>query len=213
MPKGRRSNPSTEKDGKWFPHGAEFQNQFISTTASMLMQTIEPDVQEIETTLPLLSKIQPQKVLNMEFPFSRHDNRHALQNTGEYFDTGLGRKKPDKEKSQLNSLNFNLWCHDKPPAVTCRLDGFSNYQTSYVFQQQEQTEPSFYRRYPKNHLEKAQLFKHLPDSAVWIPDYDRYKTPVTSSDSSSKPGAGSVTAVSSESSVGSGSDVSSKTSV
>ncbi|XP_030060729.1 testis-expressed protein 36 isoform X2 [Microcaecilia unicolor] len=175
MPKGRRSNPSTEEDGKW-------------------------------------------KVLNMEFPFSRHDNRHALHKSGEYFDTGLGRKKPDREKSQLNSLNFNLWCHEKPPDATSSLDGFTNYQTSYIYQNQQHKEPAVYRRYPKNHLEKAQWFKPLQNSAVWIPNYDNYITPVcsiTASDVSSKCNADLVTAssVSSNSSVGSASDVSSKASV
>ncbi|XP_029465913.1 testis-expressed protein 36 [Rhinatrema bivittatum] len=177
MPKGRLSNPSTEKDGKWFYHDAEFQNQFISTTSSMLKKSNKLDVPETEKTLPMLSKILPQKALNMEFPFSQHDNRHALQDKGEYFDTGLGRKKPAKEKNQRNSLNFNLWCHERPPEATGKWDGFTNYQTSYVYQQNQ--EPFFYRRYPKDHLEKYHRIKALRKDC-WTPNYDNFSTPICS---------------------------------
>uniref|UniRef100_A0A452I8S8 Domain of unknown function with conserved HDNR motif domain-containing protein n=1 Tax=Gopherus agassizii TaxID=38772 RepID=A0A452I8S8_9SAUR len=87
MPKGRLANPSTERDGAWFPHLGIFHSQPESVTDCMLKQVQNPEeVQYIEKRLPLVYKIREQKAVKNHFPFSTHDNRHCLQNVGEYFD-------------------------------------------------------------------------------------------------------------------------------
>ncbi|NWX42891.1 TEX36 protein, partial [Steatornis caripensis] len=57
-----------------------------------------------------------QKAVNNNFPFSSHDNRHCLQNVGEYFDLGMGRRKVEPERRQQNSQNFFLWAHESVPS-------------------------------------------------------------------------------------------------
>ncbi|CAM4594802.1 unnamed protein product [Caretta caretta] len=87
MPKGRLANPSTARDGAWFPHFGLFHSQPESITDYMLKQVQNPEeVQYIEKRLPLVYKIREQKAVKNHFPFSTHDNRNCLQNVGEYFD-------------------------------------------------------------------------------------------------------------------------------
>ncbi|NXX80984.1 TEX36 protein, partial [Urocolius indicus] len=57
-----------------------------------------------------------QKAMNNSFPFSSHDNRHCLQNVGEYFDFGMGLRKVEPERQQQNSQNFFLWAHESVPS-------------------------------------------------------------------------------------------------
>ncbi|KAK2519529.1 Tex36 [Columba guinea] len=98
-----------------------------------------------------------QKAVNNNFPFSSHDNRHCLQNVGEYFDSGMGRKKPPPERRQQNSHNFFLWAHESVPS---REDGLTVYQTSFV--RGQSIEQPFGRRYPKHHSEKWCTGKPVP---------------------------------------------------
>uniref|UniRef100_A0A674K365 Testis expressed 36 n=1 Tax=Terrapene triunguis TaxID=2587831 RepID=A0A674K365_9SAUR len=70
-----------------FPHLGIFHSQPESITDCMLKQVQNPEeVQYIEKRLPLVYKIREQKAVKNHFPFSTHDNRHCLQNVGEYFD-------------------------------------------------------------------------------------------------------------------------------
>ncbi|XP_075791894.1 testis-expressed protein 36 [Pelodiscus sinensis] len=160
MPKGRLAKPSTERDGAWFPHLGIFQSQHESITDCMLKQVQNPEeVQYIEKRLPLVYKIREQKAVKKHFPFSTHDNRHCLQNVGEYFDFSLGRKKIEPERSQQTSQNFCLWAHEYIPS---NHDGFTIYQTSFIGHQE--TERPFCRRYPKQHLERCYIYKSIPEN-------------------------------------------------
>uniref|UniRef100_A0A7M4ERV8 Testis expressed 36 n=1 Tax=Crocodylus porosus TaxID=8502 RepID=A0A7M4ERV8_CROPO len=113
------------------------------------------EAESIEKKLPVAYKIREQQAVN-NFPFSSHDNKHCLQNGGEYFDFGLGRKKVKPERSQQKSENFFLWAHESIPSSN---DGFSIYQTSFTGDQN--TERPFCRHYPKQHLERCWIDKPI----------------------------------------------------
>ncbi|XP_006026650.2 testis-expressed protein 36 [Alligator sinensis] len=139
-----------------FPHPGVLQSQPESITGSMLKQVQNPEeVESIEKKLPVAYRIREQQAVN-NFPFSSHDNKHCLQNRGEYFDFGLGRKKVKPERSQQKSENFFLWAHESIPSSN---DGFSIYQTSFTGDQN--TERPFCRRYPKQHLERCCIDKPI----------------------------------------------------
>uniref|UniRef100_A0A8C4J7L8 Testis expressed 36 n=1 Tax=Dromaius novaehollandiae TaxID=8790 RepID=A0A8C4J7L8_DRONO len=87
MPKGRSANPRAEHDGAWFAHIGLCQSQPESTTGSALKQVQSVgEAQYIAQRLPPGYRAREQKAVNNNFPFSSHDNRHCLQNVGEYFD-------------------------------------------------------------------------------------------------------------------------------
>ncbi|XP_053890265.1 testis-expressed protein 36 isoform X2 [Malaclemys terrapin pileata] len=166
---GLRTPPPTLRRGvKWaiprlwtqFPHLGIFHSQPESITDCMLKQVQNPEeVQYIEKRLPLVYKIREQKAVKNHFPFSTHDNRHCLQNVGEYFDFSLGRKKVEPERRQQNSQNFCLWAHEYIPNSH---DGFTIYQTSFIGDQD--TKRPFCRRYPKQHLERCYIYKSIPEN-------------------------------------------------
>ncbi|XP_013800394.2 testis-expressed protein 36 [Apteryx mantelli] len=159
MPKGRSANPCTERDGAWFTHMGLCQSHPESTTGSALKQVQNAEeVEYIEERLPPGYRAREQKAVNNNFPFSSHDNRHCLQNVGEYFDFGFGRKKVEPERRQQNSQNFCLWAHESVPSSD---DGFTIYQTSFM--KDQNTERPFCRRYPKHHLEKCYSDKPIPE--------------------------------------------------
>uniref|UniRef100_A0A8C3IZ11 Domain of unknown function with conserved HDNR motif domain-containing protein n=1 Tax=Chrysemys picta bellii TaxID=8478 RepID=A0A8C3IZ11_CHRPI len=106
-----------------------------------------------------IPRLWTQKAVKNHFPFSTHDNRHCLQNVGEYFDFSLGRKKVEPERRQQNSQNFCLWAHEYIPNSH---DGFTIYQTSFIGDQD--TKRPFCRRYPKQHLERCYIYKSIPEN-------------------------------------------------
>ncbi|XP_021147699.2 testis-expressed protein 36 isoform X1 [Columba livia] len=141
-----------------FAHVEVCQSQPESITSSAQKQVQDlGEAQRIEESLPLAYKTREQKAVNNNFPFSSHDNRHCLQNVGEYFDSGMGRKKPPPERRQQNSHNFFLWAHESVPS---REDGLTVYQTSFV--RGQSIEQPFGRRYPKHHSEKWCTGKPVP---------------------------------------------------
>ncbi|XP_013223545.3 testis-expressed protein 36 isoform X2 [Columba livia] len=158
MPRGRSAQPSDQRPGAWFAHVEVCQSQPESITSSAQKQVQDlGEAQRIEESLPLAYKTREQKAVNNNFPFSSHDNRHCLQNVGEYFDSGMGRKKPPPERRQQNSHNFFLWAHESVPS---REDGLTVYQTSFV--RGQSIEQPFGRRYPKHHSEKWCTGKPVP---------------------------------------------------
>ncbi|MEE6486356.1 hypothetical protein FKM82_014581 [Ascaphus truei] len=169
MPKGTLNNPSTEKDGIWFPQIGEIKRLPRTSTQTMFHQAkISPGRHDLR--LPLIC--QTQKGVQNGFPFSSHDNKHVLQGVGEYFDLGLGRKKTLKEKRRNNSQNFNVWCHGTPPRATSYGDGFTNHQVSYGGRQD--TERPLLKRYPKHHHERsARSIRPDPENDfMWFADVD-----------------------------------------
>ncbi|XP_072197066.1 testis-expressed protein 36 [Excalfactoria chinensis] len=130
MPKGRWPNRNTERAGAWFAHAGECQGQLESTTHSAQRQGQDLQAaQWAENHLPLMFRAREQKAVNNNFPFSSHDNRHCLENVGEYFDFGLGRRKVEPQRRQQNSQNFFQWASE---SIRRNEDGLTIYQTSFV---------------------------------------------------------------------------------
>uniref|UniRef100_A0A8C0BRF2 Domain of unknown function with conserved HDNR motif domain-containing protein n=1 Tax=Buteo japonicus TaxID=224669 RepID=A0A8C0BRF2_9AVES len=87
MSRGRCSHPSEQRTGAWFAHVGVCQDKPESTTTSALKQVQNSGAaQYVEDRLPLAYRTREQRAVNNNFPFSSHDNRHCLQNVGEYFD-------------------------------------------------------------------------------------------------------------------------------
>ncbi|XP_009561785.2 testis-expressed protein 36 [Cuculus canorus] len=156
----RRSASCQLRAGAWFTHVGASDSQYESTTSSALKQVQNSKAAQCtEDSLPLTYRAREQSAANNNFPFSAHDNRHSLQNTGEYFDFGLGRKKVEPERRQQNSQNFFLWA---PEPVSSSNDGLTTYQRSFV--KDQNTETPFCRRYPKHHLGKCSADKPVPEN-------------------------------------------------
>ncbi|XP_028916995.1 testis-expressed protein 36 isoform X2 [Ornithorhynchus anatinus] len=68
---------------------------------------------------------------NPSFPFSAHDNKHSLQDSGEYFDSGLGRRKVTPVRRQHNSNSSRFW---KDESVSGCFRGSTTYQVAFVAQ-------------------------------------------------------------------------------
>ncbi|XP_057634705.1 testis-expressed protein 36 [Chionomys nivalis] len=158
MTKGRRFNPPLDKVGRWFPQIGLVQKTPESTTSATLKEIHCPYLsQQVERKLPPIYKIREKQAANKSFPFSVHDNRYSFENSGYYFDYGLGRKKTSPEKRQHISRNFNLWACDFIPS---HFDGLSNNRTSYVHK--EAMVISTFRRFPRCYDEKWSAFKFVP---------------------------------------------------
>ncbi|XP_020034944.1 testis-expressed protein 36 [Castor canadensis] len=161
MAKGRRFNPTLDKDGRWFPHIGLTQRTPESITSTALKESHCPRLSgQVEGKLPPIYKVQEKQAVNHSFPFSVHDNRHSFEDCGYYLDSGLGRKKISPDKRQHASRNFNLWACDYIPS---RLDGFSNNQISYVYK--EAMVMSSFRRFPRRYNERWSAFKFIPEQS------------------------------------------------
>ncbi|XP_009959787.1 PREDICTED: testis-expressed sequence 36 protein, partial [Leptosomus discolor] len=143
-----------------FAHVGRCQSQPESATSATLKQVQDAGAaQHLEDRLPPAYRAREQRAVNTNFPFSSHDNRHCLQNVGEYFDLGMGRRKVEPERRQQNSQNFFLWAHESVPSSK---GGLTIYQTSFV--KIQNTEGPFCRRYPKHHPEKRRPCKPVPEN-------------------------------------------------
>ncbi|KAM3914107.1 testis-expressed protein 36 [Leptodactylus fuscus] len=168
MPKGRLCNPSTDKEGVWFPHIGVNNKLPMSGTQEMYYRARTASWKE--AGLPHLCTTWRKNELQNGFPFSAHDNRNTIQGTGEYLDSGLGRKKTPGERRQHCSQNFNLLCHDQPPRATSYWDGLTHHQSAYRGRQD--TEKPFCRRFPKHHHERCAYIRDLPENHfMWFADY------------------------------------------
>ncbi|XP_069844380.1 testis-expressed protein 36-like [Dipodomys merriami] len=161
MAKGRRFKPALDKDGRWFPHIGLTQKTPESITSGMLKEPHCPHlIGQLESKLPPIFKIREKQAVNNSFPFSMHDNRHSFENTGYYFDTGLGRKKISADKGQHVSRNFNLWACDYIPSC---LDGFPNKPIPGVCT--EAVVISSFRRFPRCYSERWSALKFIPETS------------------------------------------------
>ncbi|KAM3863114.1 testis-expressed protein 36 [Diretmus argenteus] len=88
-----------------------------------------------------------------EYPFSAHDNRHALQESITVFTHGVGRRKTLDDHRQHNS-HFCL-CHEGADRGTREIRGnFTAYQTEYGVKQGVEAETRA-RRFPHNHQQRS----------------------------------------------------------
>ncbi|XP_035958951.1 testis-expressed protein 36 [Halichoerus grypus] len=158
MAKGRRFNPALDKDGRWFPQIGLTEKTPESSTSAMLKEPHRPHLsRQVEGKLPPIYRVREKQAVSDNFPFSVHDNRHSFQSSGCYLDSGLGRRKISPERRQHVSRNFNLWACDYVPSC---LDGFSNNQISYVYQ--EVVVVPIFRRFPRHYNEIWKSFKFIP---------------------------------------------------
>ncbi|XP_018412848.1 PREDICTED: testis-expressed sequence 36 protein [Nanorana parkeri] len=165
MPKGRLCMPSAEKDGLWFPHIGVSMKLPVTSTQDMLHHAKSASWKE--QRLPLICVSCNKNEVQNGFPFSSHDNRHIIQGSGEYLDSGVGKRKTPHETRQQSSRNFNLSCHSTPLKPSSCWNGFSNYQIS--FRGRQDTEAPFCRRYPKHHHERsARIRDHPEDHFMWF---------------------------------------------
>ncbi|XP_040217377.1 testis-expressed protein 36 isoform X1 [Rana temporaria] len=165
MPRGRRSNPSTDRDGVWFPHIHVDMKLPITSSQDMLHRAKSSSWKK--QRLPLICVTYNKTEVQHGFPFSSHDNRHSIQLSGEYLDSGLGRRKTPHETRQQSSRNFNLSCHSTPPRPSNYWDGFTNSQISYRGRQDMAT--PFCRRFPKCHHESSAHRGDLPENRfMWF---------------------------------------------
>ncbi|XP_060097423.1 testis-expressed protein 36 [Heteronotia binoei] len=164
MPKGRRANPSTARDGAWFQHSRPLQIYPESLTASMQKQILNLEtVHQIENRLPLMYKLREKKPVNT-FPFSVHDNRHCLLNVGEYLDSGLGLRKFQQETCQHYSQNFSFLAHEP---ILSNTSYCTMYQTSFV--PYPNTEKPFPGRFPKSHIERFNALNPVSKKdSIWF---------------------------------------------
>ncbi|XP_042557291.1 testis-expressed protein 36 [Dipodomys spectabilis] len=144
-----------------FPHIGLTQKTPESITSGMLKEPHCPHlIGQLESKLPPIFKIREKQAVNNSFPFSMHDNRHSFENTGYYFDTGLGRKKISADKGQHVSRNFNLWACDYIPSC---LDGFPNKPIPGVGT--EAVVISSFRRFPRCYSEGWNALKFIPETS------------------------------------------------
>ncbi|XP_043912124.1 testis-expressed protein 36 [Protopterus annectens] len=178
MPKGRRNNPSTKKDGEWLPQIDIPPFSAVSATRSMLSWQPKVSQKELTARLPEVYKINEEKLAKREFPFSAIDNKHALRNKGEYFIHGIGRRKVDVQKSQHTSQKCNLFGEETPNEETARLTSLSFYQTTYVGNQN--TVHTIHRRFPKDYTKQIPRATPPTESNVlWFgKDSIQYRTPL-----------------------------------
>lgn len=158
---GREALTSSTLQMAQFPHIGMVQKTPESITSTTLKEINCPFLsQQVERKLPPIYKIREKQAEKKSFPFSVHDNRHSFENSGYYFDAGLGRKKISPEKRQHLSRNFNLWAGDFIPS---RFDGLSNNQMSYV--QKEAMVISTFRRFPRSYDKKWSAFTCVPNQS------------------------------------------------
>ncbi|KAK3751349.1 hypothetical protein QZH41_009298 [Actinostola sp. cb2023] len=129
MAKGRRSVPSKEKEGFWFPNRG-WPREFNPVKYKPNRVPTPPKQFEEKAESPY-----------KHFMFSKHDDRHDLQDHGVYFGNGLG-KRTLPERSQHYSNNMITW--------NMQNDHHSNYMVSY---RGSTAYPAKFRRYPKDHQE------------------------------------------------------------
>uniref|UniRef100_A0A9L0IBS9 Testis expressed 36 n=1 Tax=Equus asinus TaxID=9793 RepID=A0A9L0IBS9_EQUAS len=139
--------PSSRGSPHPFPHIGLTQKTPESITKAMLKEPHSPRLsRQVEGKLPPIYKVREQVSPGRWPP-------HTLQGG-----CGLGRRKISPEKRQHVSRNFNLWACDYVPSC---LDGFSNNQISYVYQ--EAMVVPIFRRFPRHYNEIWSAFKFIPE--------------------------------------------------
>ncbi|XP_021254158.1 testis-expressed protein 36 [Numida meleagris] len=150
---------STESTGALLAHAGGCWGQLESTTCSAQGQAQALQAAgSVEDRLPPVFQGREQRKVNNNFPFSSHDNTHFLQNVGEDFNFGMGRRKVEPQRGQQNHKNHFQWASESAPRSE---DGITIYQTSFV--KVKSTESPFCRHYPNHCSEKSRTDKPVPE--------------------------------------------------
>jgi hypothetical protein len=130
--------------------------------------------EEIPTT-----DTQKMKICHQTNDFSRHNNRHLLQNFGEYFDLGFGKQKVNSPKNHHVSEDSIKWTHSETPPQT-------SYQISFITNHSPPWNTPMYRRFPKLHL-RSNSTGLLTSTTTWFKEDKPFRTPTQLLASSQEP--------------------------
>ncbi|XP_059215900.1 testis-expressed protein 36 [Centropristis striata] len=154
MVKGKRCS-SVSNDGKWFAHPVLPENETRSReacTSTGIMLT------QVKSSLPQALNLErypkwKTQQKSREYPFSEHDNKHALKDNISLFTHGVGRRQCLDNRRQHNS-HFRLYqdeAHSSPDETGGNI---TVHQTDYTLKQAVNV-PTSTRRFPHNHKQKS----------------------------------------------------------
>ncbi|XP_029305915.1 testis-expressed protein 36 [Cottoperca gobio] len=151
MVKGGKRYSSMSNDGKWFAHPVLPENETRSREACTSTGIVTPVKSSVPQALNLerYPKWKTQQK-SREYPFSCHDNKHALKDNITVFTQGVGRKKC-LDEHRLHNSHFCM-CHDG--AYSSPEGNVSVHQTDFTIKPVVNV-PTSTRRFPRNHKQKA----------------------------------------------------------
>ncbi|XP_070772769.1 testis-expressed protein 36 [Enoplosus armatus] len=152
MVKGGKRYSSMSNDGKWFAHpvlpGNETRSRETCTSTGIMLTQVKNSLPQA-LNLERYPKWKTQQE-SREYPFSDHDNKHALKDNISVFTHGVGRRKCLDDHRQHNS-HFCL-CHDGADSSTEETGGnIKVYQTDFMAVNVSAST----RRFPRNHKQKS----------------------------------------------------------
>ncbi|XP_037637305.1 testis-expressed protein 36 [Sebastes umbrosus] len=142
-------------DGKWFAHPVSPENETRSReacTSNGIMLT------QVQSALPQALNVErypkwKTQQKSREYPFSDHDNKHALKDNVSVFTHGVGRRKSPDDHRQHNS-HFCM-CHDGDRSSPVENGGnITVHQTDFTVKQAVNI-PTSNRKFPRNHKQKS----------------------------------------------------------
>ncbi|KAL3971926.1 transcription factor AP-1 [Sarotherodon galilaeus] len=155
MVKGGKRHFSVSTDCKWFAHPGLSENETktqenCTSTGIMLTQ--------VKSSLPQALNFQrypkwKSQQKSREYPFSDHDNKHALKDDVIVFSHSVGRRKcPDDRRQHIS--RFCL-CHGGTDNSTKETRGnVTAYQSDFIVKEVVDS-ASRNRRFPHNHRQKS----------------------------------------------------------
>uniref|UniRef100_UPI0037E8474D testis-expressed protein 36 n=1 Tax=Semicossyphus pulcher TaxID=241346 RepID=UPI0037E8474D len=155
MVKGGKRCSSMSNDGKWFAHPAlpesEPRNRETCTSTGIMLSQVKSSLPQA-LNLERFPKWKTQEE-SREFPYSGHDNKHALKDNISVFTHGVGRRRCPDDLRQNNS-HFCL-CHDGADSSTEGTERkITVYKTDFMVKQADYS-PIGTRRFPRNHKQKS----------------------------------------------------------
>ncbi|XP_056291384.1 testis-expressed protein 36 [Pseudoliparis swirei] len=166
MVKGRKQYSSMTNDGNWFAHPVSPENEPRSRelcTSTGIMLTRD------QSSLPQASNIErypkwKTQQKSREYPFSEHDNKHAIKDNISLFTNGVGRRKCLDEQR-----NSHL-CHDGASGIPGGTGkNLTVHQTDFTTKQAANV-PTGTRRFPSSHKQKsaAAALSQAGETFLWF---------------------------------------------
>ncbi|XP_041804032.1 testis-expressed protein 36 [Chelmon rostratus] len=155
MVKGGKRYSSMSNDGKWFAHqvlpGNETRNRETCTSTGVMLTQVKSSLPQA-LNFKRYPKWKTQQE-SREFPFSDHDNKHALKDNISVFTHGVGRRKILDDHRQQSS-HFCL-CHDGADNSPEGPGGNATVCQADFMVKQAVNGPISTRRFPRNHKQKS----------------------------------------------------------
>ncbi|KAK5854167.1 hypothetical protein PBY51_015260 [Eleginops maclovinus] len=155
MVKGGKQRTSIGNDGKWFAHEVLPENETRSReacTSTGIMLT------QVKSSLPQALNLErypkwKSQQKSRVYPFSGHDNKHALKDNISVFSNGVGLRKGLDDQRQNNS-HFCM-SHDGTYSSSEESGGSMSVQHTDFTMKQAVNVPTSARRFPRNHKQKS----------------------------------------------------------